>query len=71
MYFCDLVGYCHERRHGTERLASEIHVKAGYDDACAAACQFIAYLDKFIVEELGLVNAYDIDIGREQEYACR
>ena len=55
----------------TERLAEIIGVEPGADDADAAVGQCLGYLDQALIKELGLIDAYDLDIVVNLEHPGR
>jgi len=67
----DVVGNGAERRHGAEGLSPEVHVQSGNDDAHPAVGQFVTDADQTLVEELGFVDTYHVDVGTEQQDAGR
>ena len=71
MNFLDILSDCHKPRHGTEGLAHEVSVKARNDYADASFCQFLAYVDDAVIEELSLVDTHDLDVGLYLEHAGR
>ena len=62
MNFLYVFGYGHKARDGTERLAEIVGVKAGYDNPDALVREFLYGFDEGIVEKLGFVYAYDLDV---------
>ena len=59
----DLVGDGHEGGDGGEGVAGEGGVEAGEEDALAEVDELGGELDDGGVEELGLVDADDVDVG--------
>ena len=69
--FGNIFCYGHQRGHGAEGYALEVHVQAGHDDALAAFGQFLANFGQCIVKKLRLVNAHYLCLGgKEQQAAC-
>src|SRR6266508_3891184 len=62
----DLLRKRKQRRHGAERLATEIEVQSGADHATAAGHQLAHHADDRMVEELHLVDADDRRFGRDE-----
>ena len=71
MDLLDILGDGHQERHRAERLAEIVGVKAGDDDAHALVGKCLDDLDDAEVEELGLVDADDLDIIRDGEHLDR
>ena len=67
----DVVGDGTEGGHGTEGDASEVHVEAGDDDTDATVGQLVADVGQSGVQELGFVDADNVDVAAEQEDAGR
>ena len=67
----DVVGDGTEGGHGTEGDASEVHVEAGDDDADTTVGQLVADVGQSGVQELGFVDADNVDVAAEQEDAGR
>lgn len=55
--------YCHESRHRTERLSGEIRVQTGDYDSYPSVGESLGNFYDRIVEELGFIDADDIDIA--------
>ena len=68
VHFLHVLGDRHQARHGPERLAEEVGVEAGHDDAYAAVGQRLAHVDERVVEELGLVHADDLHVRGDLEH---
>ena len=62
-----LVCYGAECRYGAERHAAEVHVEPRHDDADAPVGKFVAHGDQPLVEKLRLVDAHNLDVGRQEE----
>lgn len=60
-----ILGNGTKRRHRSKRIALEIHVKASNDDPLSSIGQLIADFHETLVEELCLVDAYNICLGRK------
>ena len=71
MYFCDIFGYGHERRHGAERLAGIIHIEPGAYNPYPVICKSGADFDYVFVEKLHFVYSYDIYIAGQKQNALR
>ena len=71
MYLRDIVGNGAERRHRPEGYAFVVHIQTGNDNTDTAVGQFVADADQAVVEELGLVDAYYVDIAGQQQDAGR
>ena len=56
----DILGPSQEEGHGAKGTTGEIHIEAGNDDAHACEGEPLDDLANGVVEELGLVYAYDI-----------
>ena len=59
----DLLSLGHQERHRAKRLAAEVHVEPGEDDAHAASRQLIADLGELPIKELGLVHRHNRGLG--------
>ena len=57
----DFIGECHEDGNGAEGLVGEGGVEAGEDDALAKVDEFHGEVGDAGVEELGFVEADDVD----------
>ena len=71
MHLGYLVGNGTEGRNWPERNPFEVHVKPCNDDADATVCQFIAHINEIVIKELSLVNAYNVNVGCQQQYRAR
>lgn len=67
----DIFGDGHQERHRTERLAEVVGIEAGDDDADTLVGESLDHLDDAEVEELGFVDADDLDIIRDGEHLDR
>ena len=64
-----VVGDGEQGGHRAEGDAAEVHVQPGYDDACTVVGKLAAYFYDAVVEELGFVYSYDIDVACHEQYA--
>ena len=71
MHLGHFVGDGTEGWNGAEGYTAEVHVETGNDDAYAAIGQFVTDAHQTFVEKLGFVDANHVDVGGEQENACR
>ena len=71
MYFLNVFGYCHQRRHRSERFACKISVQTCYDHPYPPVRQRLGHFDYGIVEELGFIYSDHVHIARKQKHACR
>ena len=65
--FRHVLGNGAELGHGTEGIALEVHVETGNDDALAGIGQLVADVDESFVEELRLIDAHHVGLGREEQ----
>ena len=63
MDLLDVFGDCHEAGDGAEGLAEVVGVEAGDDDADTAVGEGLGHFDEALVEELGLIDADDLDVA--------
>ena len=71
MDLLDILRNGEEAGDRTEGLAEIVGVEAGADDADAAVGEGLGHLDEALIEELGLVYAYDLHIIVDLEHPGR
>ena len=67
----DVFGNGHQCGHRFERLSPVILVEARNNDAFAAVGKLFADVDKVGAEELSLIDANDLRVGRKEKYLFR
>ena len=71
MDLLDVLRDGHQAGHGPEGLSEEVRVQAGDDHADAPAGEFLDDADDAVIEELGLVDADDLDVRVDLEHPGR
>ena len=60
MNLLDVLSHSHQCWHGTEWLTEEVSVKACDDYSDAAVSQCLYYLNYRLIEELSLIDTYNL-----------